>query len=196
VLTLEWCRGLNFNHYPSHWGFKFILMLNSFVTMVHWGTSEYEELNICTVHQGWHCGSNEFDYFHVLCNKTLLWLFKIFLLIKMYVSYKTQCFMLFKIILCFYYQDILRFWKQIGVWHGKWILMFMIPMFVAVYLFQLIMNMDTLLCFPDFSHPSSFPARIVECIIFPHTACHSGDTLVQPAFCNSVFCLFISACVL
>jgi len=72
----------------------------------------------------------------------------------------------------------------------------MIPMFVTVYFFQLLMNMDTLLCFADFSHLSSFSARIVECIVFPHTACHSGDTLVQPAFSSSVSCLFISACVL
>lgn len=66
----------------------------------------------------------------------------------------------------------------------------------TVYLFQLIMNMDTLLCFPDFSYPSSFSARIVECIIFPHTACHSGDALVQPAYSSSVSSPFISACVL
>jgi hypothetical protein len=43
-----------------------------------------------------------------------------FILIKVYVSYKNQCFvlfMLFKFILCFYYQNFLCLWDQIGDSH-------------------------------------------------------------------------------
>lgn len=121
-----------------------------------------------------------------------------FILIKVYVSYKNQCFilfMLFKFILCFYYQNFVCLWDQTGDLHRKWI-MFVIPIFVTLYLFKLIMNMDTLLYFPDLSHPSSFSARIVECIISAHTARHSGDTFIQPSISNSLSCLFINSCIL